>query len=263
MFIPLFKVYLLSIMFLNIPLVITVLLHSITSFLGLNYIHITRQYEIHGIDVSHHQRFIDWEKVAEHSQFKVSFTFLKATEGTTIRDTRFETNWKESKEAGLVRGAYHFFSATSSPYTQAQNYIRTVDLAGGDLAPVLDFEIHDNSKSPALMRKNVEKWISIVEKHYGCKVIIYTNTHIYNKYLRGYFKNNPLWIADYNFSNVSNLVGHPKLKFWQYTEKGRIMGINGNVDINAFLGDTKEFDALKIPEENYEIELEVESVSSK
>jgi len=90
-------------MFLNIPLVITVLLHSITSFLGLNYIHITRQYEIHGIDVSHHQRFIDWEKVAEHSQFKVSFTFLKATEGTTIRDTRFETNWKESKEAGLVR----------------------------------------------------------------------------------------------------------------------------------------------------------------
>ncbi len=231
-------------MLLNLPAVFTLLCSFFAVFTGNNYSHITKKYSVHGIDVSHHQKYINWDNVANHGSFKVKFCFMKATEGSNFSDTRFKTNWRESKEAGIIRGAYHFFSMTSSPTTQAQHFIRTVALEDGDLAPVLDFETDSPHHSTALVRKNLQRWLYLVEKHYGVKPIIYTNTFIYKKYLSGYFKEYPLWIADYNTSNIHQNFKNPKLKIWQYTQSGRVSGINSHVDINAFLGQEEEFEHL-------------------
>lgn len=236
-------------MFINFTIVFTLFLHLISFNFAPSKIHITKRYSIHGIDISHHQRNIDWEKIADHDDFKVSFCFLKATEGATFQDTKFRNYWKECKEAGIARGAYHFYHPTRSATEQAKNFIKSVRLSSGDLAPVLDFEKDLPSANVATVRKNLTKWLQIVEKYYGVKPIIYTNTFIYTKYIKGHFKGNPLWLADYKSGNIHSLVKNPNLMIWQYTEKGRVTGIPGHVDINAFLGAEDEFEKLRLVSE--------------
>ena len=69
------------------------------------------KYPIRGIDVSHHNGEIDWSRV---KQSGIQFAYIKATEGSDWEDIRFPNNWTESKKNKIYRGAYHFFSTTSS-----------------------------------------------------------------------------------------------------------------------------------------------------
>jgi lysozyme len=211
-----------------------------------NFPNVTKKFEIHGIDVSHHQNHINWDHVAENQKFKISFCFIKATEGSSFTDNKFNRNWRECKNVDIKRGAYHFFNSSCNAKSQALNYIRTVGLSTGDLAPVLDFEHESEIHSKAQIRKNLKTWLSIVKRHYGKTPIIYTNSSIYERYIKGYFKDFPLWIADYNTTNIKYNVNSENLKFWQYSESGRVKGIKGKVDINAFLGETQELDELTI-----------------
>jgi lysozyme len=66
--------------------------------------------ERYGIDVSHHQGVIDWERVANDG---ISFAYMKATEGNEFVDERFADNWRGAANAGLDRGAYHYFPLCS------------------------------------------------------------------------------------------------------------------------------------------------------
>src|ERR1700726_4953711 len=79
-------------------------------------IEIPVNYSIHGIDVSKYQNIIDWELVKDMrvENIHIGFAFIKATEGLENEDGYFGRNWKKAKEAGLIRGAYHFFIATKS-----------------------------------------------------------------------------------------------------------------------------------------------------
>src|SRR4029077_6599664 len=100
------------------------------------------EYSIHGIDVSKYQQMIAWDVVSamQVKKIKLGFVFIKATEGIGNTDPQFKRNWKRSKDAGMVRGAYHFFLATKDGRMQAENFIKAVDLKTGDLPPVLDIE---------------------------------------------------------------------------------------------------------------------------
>src|SRR5688572_22629007 len=82
-------------------------------------------YEIHGIDVSRYQQRISWEsvKAMQVNEIKLSFAFIKATEGAGNVDPYFKRNWRKAKEAGIIRGAYHFFIASKDGTKQAQNFI--------------------------------------------------------------------------------------------------------------------------------------------
>src|ERR1051326_4397073 len=105
-------------------------------------ISIPDQYSIHGIDVSKYQQIIAWDMVRamQVKKVKLGFVFIKATEGIGNTDPQFRRNWKRSKDAGLIRGAYHFFLPTKDGRMQAENFIKAVDLKTGDLPPVLDIE---------------------------------------------------------------------------------------------------------------------------
>ena len=73
-------------------------------------------YEIRGIDISHYQGKINWEKLSnaqiEHSPIR--FVVIKATEGSTQIDDCFLDNFKNARDYGFIRGAYHFWSNKSS-----------------------------------------------------------------------------------------------------------------------------------------------------
>lgn len=195
-------------------------------------------FSVHGIDVSHYQKHIDWKAVAAQG---IHFAFIKATEGETFRDSLFCRNWMEIKDAGIKRGAYHFFRPTLSAETQVKNFIEGIELGHGDLAPVLDVEVVDGV-SEEVLRQGVMTWLHLVESTYKIKPIIYTNQKFFNRYLAGHFYGYPIWIARYNSWFKPCLRDHHDWAFWQYGNKGRLEGINSYVDFNVFRGSQEELE---------------------
>lgn len=90
-----------------------------------------------GIDVSHHQGDIDWQRVAADD---VAFAIIKATEGGDHIDDAFATNLSEARAAGLVVGAYHFFTFCRPGADQAKNFLAVVPRGEPMLPPVVDIE---------------------------------------------------------------------------------------------------------------------------
>lgn len=202
-------------------------------------------YSIHGIDVSKYQHLISWEGVKKMKvkEIQMGFAFIKATEGTSYTDPQFKRNWKKSLEAGLVRGAYHFFIASRDGKAQAGNFIDKVELDPGDFPPVLDIE-QLNGTPVALLKKRAKEWLDIVEEHYGVKPIIYTNVDFYNRNLGEEFDGYPLWVAHY-YQPQQPRIGRGWI-LWQHSDRGRVNGIVSPVDFNVFNGDSAEFRQLLI-----------------
>ena len=195
-------------------------------------------YEVHGIDVSHYQKEINWEKVASQD---IQFAFIKATEGETYKDTFFCENWSGMKAANIKRGAYHFFRPTLSAELQAANFIETAELGHGDFAPVLDIEVTDGVSQQELLEK-IDTWLTLVENHFKVKPIIYTYQKFFNKHLADRYDDHPIWIARYSSWRNPNLSSDQEWQFWQYGNKGKLRGINGPVDFNIFKGTKDELE---------------------
>jgi GH25 family lysozyme M1 (1,4-beta-N-acetylmuramidase)/LysM repeat protein len=203
-----------------------------------------------GIDVSYWDSGIDWPKVRATGQ---RFMFTKATEGDFYADPTFAANWSGAKTAGLLRGAYHFFRANVDPKKQAKKFVDYVKKVkdDGELPPVLDLETHDGQQNDKIISR-ARTWLDEVEKAFGKKPIIYSGQY----FLQDHFseagggppkwaKDYPLWLAQYPNSYVEGQKpylprGWFNWTFWQYSEKGRINGINANVDLNVFNGSLEE-----------------------
>lgn len=202
-------------------------------------------YSIHGIDVSHHQGKIDWERV---SQAKVAgepleFVIIKATEGKSIFDANFNENFYLARQYGIIRGAYHFFSPSVSGDQQARYYMQQVHLDEGDLPPVLDIEIKGDLSVPDLQREALE-WLQLLEQRYGVPPIIYTGLKFKESYLSTpAFDRYPFWIAHYYVKQVGY---KGEWKFWQHTDLGRIEGIEEAVDLNIYNGSMYDLRRLTI-----------------
>lgn len=203
-------------------------------------------YEIHGIDVSRYQSSISWKLVKQMKvrDVQLGFAFIKATEGNNLVDPFFKRNWKRAKEAGMTRGAYHFFNPRKDGRSQAKSFLNTVKIESGDLPPVLDIE-KSWGVSRARLQQEVKAWIDAVEAATGVKPILYTYVTFYESYLKGAFDDYPLWIAHYH------QPGSPRIgrtwHFWQHSEEGRVNGISSKVDFNVFNGDSTDFMSLLVP----------------
>lgn len=208
-------------------------------------IRIPKGYSLHGIDVSRYQGKIDWEKVAamQERDVRVDFVFIKASEGMLLVDPYFQRNWKKSAEAGLLRGAYHYFKPQKAGLWQANLFLQAVSFESGDLLPVVDIE-ETGGQSKAQLRKNLQVFLTRVEKKLGVKPIIYTGYQFYLDNLSGEFDKYPVWVAHYYRAKPKAAV---KWKFWQHSDKARINGIKHPVDMNVFSGGVSDLENLIIP----------------
>ena len=215
-----------------------------------------------GIDVSHWDAGIDWPKVRATGQ---RFVFAKATEGINYKDDTFKDNWSGAKAAGLLRGAYHFFRCNVDAKKQADYFIDFVKAAkdDGELPPVLDLETNDGmTKEKIVVAAKV--WLDRVEAAFGKKPIIYSGQYFLQDYLvqpgggpPPWAKDYPLWLAQYPNQYVEGAKpflprGWFNWSIWQYSDKGRINGINAAVDMNFFNGTLEElykFAGAKIPDQ--------------
>jgi lysozyme len=204
-------------------------------------------YEIHGIDISHHQGDIDWEELRDNgmiNKFPVRFVMIKATEGATRVDEHFKRNFHQAREYGFTRGAYHFYSVYSSAKAQAEFFIKKVKLENGDLPPILDVEHKPKNQSNEEFKESVLLWLQLVEKHYGVKPILYTYYKFKTQYLSDpVFDEYPYWIAHYYVDKVEY---DGPWKFWQHTDAGRLPGIKGNVDFDIYNGSMYDLRKLTI-----------------
>ena len=204
-------------------------------------------YEIHGIDISHHQGDIDWAELRDKgliNKLPIRFIMIKATEGATRIDENFIDNFYQAREYGFTRGAYHFYSVHTPAKEQARFFIKNVKLEKGDLPPVLDVEHKPKKQSAEAFKASVLEWLNIVERHYGVKPIIYTYYKFKMQYLSDpVFDQYPYWIAHYYVDEVEY---QGEWKFWQHTDVGRLPGIKGNVDFNIYNGSFYDLRMLTI-----------------
>jgi lysozyme len=194
---------------------------------------------IPGIDVSDYQDPVDWQTVKNSG---IQFAIIKATEGQTWKARTFKEKWRDSKQVGMIRGAYHFFRPNRTGQSQAENFLDMLAEAGGlqenDIAPVLDLEVRDGINSSTIKERCLD-WLETIETRTGRKPIIYVSPGFWNGLSGGSaeFADYPLWVAHYTRERP-NIPGRWRTcAIWQYTDQGRLPGINGNVDFNWFNGD--------------------------
>ena len=205
-------------------------------------------YQIHGIDISHYQGDVDWDKLEQtrEGQFPVRFIFMKATEGGDYADRRFLANFDSAKAHGFIRGAYHFYNPKTDAAKQADFFINSVKLEPGDLPPVLDIE--KKGKNKEKLQQDLKLWLQKVEQHYGVKPIIYASYKFKTNYLNDpVFDSYPYWIAHYYVDSVKY---QGDWKFWQHTDVGTLPGIDEKVDLNIFNGTFPELHKVLIPEKD-------------
>lgn len=189
-----------------------------------------------GIDVSSYQGNINWKKVKGSG---VKFSIIKIIRKDLKPDNRFENNWKGCADAGiLIHGVYNYSYATTveKAKTDAKKVIQTLN---GRKAMVW-LDVEDNCQ------KNLgKKLISIINeyakviKDAGLEFGVYTGESFYKSYIKPYgAMKYPLWIARYGKNNGKmDLKYQPQIEGmigWQYTSKGSVNGINGNVDMNVW-----------------------------
>jgi lysozyme len=198
-------------------------------------------YPVRGVDVSHHQGEIDWLAVASDD---VSFAYIKATEGGDFRDPLFKSNWEGAGDAGLTRGAYHFFTFCRSGAAQADNVISTVPRAEHMLPLVVDLELGGNCArrpSAADFAADLSEFTAAVEHHYGWEPVRYLTTEFIEAYPT-VVVGRPVWIRSV-FGTPRLPDGQPWL-FWQFNPRGRVQGVSGPVDLNVFGGSPTQFVAM-------------------
>lgn len=199
-----------------------------------------QDYPVRGIDVSWHQGVIDWGAIPHE---EVQFVYLKATEGGDFQDELFLLNWKRSAEAGLRRGAYHFFTLKTPGLDQAANFKAVVPDDPLALPPAIDLEFVGNSSArpdPGDFQRELEAFIREVRLFYGREPVLYTAGDFKNHYLRN-FPIRRLWLRSVIASPGKN---EKPWDFWQYSGKGRTRGIEGFVDQNVFNGDLEKFESF-------------------
>ncbi len=190
----------------------------------------TPQYD--GIDISAHNGEIDWTEVAKDKNIK--YVYIKATEGRDYHRRGldyFHRNLKQARRHGIKVGAYHYLVASSPIRKQFDHFIQIAKPSEIDLIPMIDFELEKGPWSPQQARDSVKAFANLIEKHYGCRPIIYTYTSLFNTHLGLAFKNYPLFIAAYDKTPTLQSV---QWTIHQFTDRGRVPGIRGNVDLSRF-----------------------------
>ncbi len=213
---------------------------------------------IYGIDISRYQHgrgrkkyAINWKnmrivhlggisrkKISGAVSYPISFVYIKSTEGASVRNPYFPSDYRLARRNGIRCGAYHFFSPKTPAARQAYYFLRHSRFSKGDFPPVLDVEPTASQVrkmgGTAAMFNRIRTWLNIVYRRTGRRPILYVSQQFVNKYLPSapdLIRNYKVWIARYG-----EYKPDVKLVFWQLCPDGRVSGIRGNVDINVFNG---------------------------
>lgn len=188
--------------------------------------------ERRGIDVSQWQGAIHYRQVKDSG---IRIVYIKAGEGADSVDPYFERNYRGAKRSRLHVGFYHYVTArtVSQGRRQAHFFASLINEKEMACRPVMDFEqVAGLTKTQA--NRIALAYLRELQRLTGYKPAVYSDVYdaktLWNKAVSRY----PLWIADYGQERPSSLGNWDTWEGFQYSDKGRIPGISGMVDLDRF-----------------------------
>lgn len=198
-----------------------------------------------GIDVSKWNGNWDAHKAKAAG---AQFVFVKSSQAC-FTDQRFGENWQKAREAGLLRGAYHYLDYTKPALDQAKYFCNLLKEDPGELPAVVDFEQARDDSNINMPKSFLRQFVEHLQSN-GQMPIIYTSPAFWKTYgdSSTYWYQFPLWIANYTLS-AAPIVPPPWLswEFWQFSKKGpgQLFGSEAlDIDVNRFNGSLEELHLL-------------------
>lgn len=222
--------------------ILCMVLAALVFGLSLRVINVQSNY---GIDVSSHNGDINWSDVRRDG---VSFAVIRCggrAYGKSARiyeDTEFRRNLRHAHRNGMRVGIYFYSQATSEDEARAEAQFCLDSLKGADLELPIFLDLEDTNSGgrgradnlDSEQRDNIINAFCKVIRSKGYKAGIYANrwflTHELN--VDRLDRSTAVWLAEYNQRSTPIYDG--KWDIWQYTEQGKVNGIEGTVDLNRF-----------------------------
>lgn len=185
-----------------------------------------------GIDVSEYQGYINYNLVRNSG---IDIVYIRSSEGTNFIDPYFRENYNNAKAAGLKVGFYHYVTSrsTAEAINEADYFASVISGTSPDCLLAMDFEYFGgltNYAVNAISRTFLER----LEQVTGKRAIVYSDAYnagnVFDSSLSGY----PLWIAEYGVSEPELYRNWGSWTGFQYSDTGRISGINSYVDLDRF-----------------------------
>lgn len=212
---------------------------------------------IKGIDVSCYNGKIDWKKVKSAG---VQFAVLKIVSRSLSPDSRFEENWKGCIDNKItIKGVYNYSYATDVTKAKADAK-RVIEILKGRKTTVwLDVEDECQMNLPKGKLVDIINAYAKVILNAGCSFGVYTGEYEYNNFMKPYgMPAYKMWIARYGKDDGTMDLKYephvPNIAGWQYTQKGKVNGISGNVDMDWFYESANKESKTKNESEVYDMQ---------
>jgi len=197
--------------------------------------------ELKGIDVSSYQGKPDWPKVSNSG---VKFAILRIHQKSGV-DTSFEHNYKGCKSNGILIGGYKYSYALTPAQAidEAEDVLSVLGGRGLDFPVFYDLEWSQQRSLGKQAIENIAVAFLTRIKKAGYKVGIYCNLDWYNNVLSDVLKQYDCWIARYPANDNGSVQERLRPNVgvgWQYSSKGKVPGISGNVDMDVFYKDYRD-----------------------
>ena len=231
---------------------------TIILFMNTNFIYAITpisNLEYQGIDVSNWQGYINYSEVKEAG---INIVYIKSSQGSNIKDAYFDINYENAKANGLKVGFYHFLTATNTQQAEeeARFFASVIANKTPDCKLVMDYEVFGGA-SVEEINQIAEVFLETTKRLTNKEVILYSDlNNIRTVFGRNLSQNYELWLAYYGDyerlgnigTNWENFIGV------QYSDRGRVNGINGYVDRDRyseeiFLDEVSEIPVIKNPKE--------------
>lgn len=186
-----------------------------------------------GIDVSVYQGDIDFEQVKNSG---IEVVYIRAGYGFSVTDPKFEENYTNATKTGLKCGAYYFVTArnTEQAYLQATRFAELISGKTFAARPAMDFEEFGSLGKNGINLVGLA-FMQKLRELTGIVPILYTDAYNASETWDWNFVQFPLWVADYGAEEpyvTSNIW--QRYAGFQYSDRGEIPGIYGNVDLDRF-----------------------------
>ena len=204
-----------------------------------------------GIDVSNWQGYIDYEEVKNAG---IEIVYIKASQGSNIKDAYFDINYENAKQNGIKVGFYHFLTATNEEEAQeeARFFSRVISNKTPDCKLVMDYEVFGGVGVEQI--NNIARvFLETVKELTNKEVIIYSDlSNAKNTFDTNLAQDYKLWLAYYgNYNEITNVKTNWENYIGiQYTDRGIVNGVNGKVDRDLFTQDIFLDDISQIPDTN-------------
>lgn len=186
-----------------------------------------------GIDVSVYQGDIDFEQVKNSG---IEVVYIRAGYGFSVTDPKFEENYTNATKAGLKCGAYYFVTARNieQAYLQATRFAELISGKTFAARPAMDFEEFGSLGKNGINLVGLA-FMQKLRELTGIVPILYTDAYNASETWDWNFAQFPLWVADYDAEEpyVTRNIWQSYAGF-QYSDRGEIPGIYGNVDLDRF-----------------------------